>query len=142
MIVLDTNVVSQAMSSSPSQTVLTWLNEQESELLYLTTITLAEIGYGLRILPAGRRRNLLEERFSEFVARGFSQRILSFDEAAASFYAELMGHRKELGRPMSVPDAQIAAIARSKDFAVATRNIRDFAHCGLILIDPFLPSGG
>jgi hypothetical protein len=126
------------MKPSPSLTVLKWLNQQYSNSLFVSTITLGEIEYGLRILPAGKRRYELKERFEQFILQAFRQRILVFDEAAARSYGEVMGHRKELGRPMSVPDGQIAAIARSRGFAIATRNTSDFEECGVDLFNPFL----
>ena len=134
---LDTNVVSAVMAPVPASSVLRWLDRQEAASLFLSTITIAEIGYGIRVLPQGRRRKLLTERFAEFIARGFEHRVLAFDAAAAHEYAEIMGHRKELGRPMSVPDGQIAAIARAHRFSVATRNVRDFEECGLQIFNPF-----
>lgn len=137
MILLDTNVVSAVMAPAPPESVLAWLDAQPSAGLFLSTITIAEIGYGLRCLPAGRRRQTLEDRFRQFIALGFEQRILPFDLPAAQRYAELMGHRKEIGRPMSVPDGEIAAIALARSLAVATRNVADFEDCGLELIDPF-----
>ena len=76
-------------------------------------------------------------RFERFIESGFESRILEFDIAAARRYGEIMGHRRAIGLPMSVPDGQIAAIARVHRFAVATRNIRDFDNCGLSLINPF-----
>ncbi len=137
MIVLDTNVVSEFMTSPPAAPVLAWLNAQDSAVLYLTTVTIAEIAFGLRILPDGRRRRLLGERFEQFLAEAFQSRILSFDEPAARAYGDIRGARRAQGRPMSTLDGQIAAIARSRGCAVATRNIRDFEDCGLELIDPF-----
>ncbi len=137
MIILDTNVVSEFMTSPPASSVLNWLNAQNTTLLYLTTITIAEIGFGLRILPQGKRREMLAERFEQFVATAFEQRILSFDENAARIYGEVMGCMRGIGRPISSLDGQIAAIARSRNFAVATRNIKDFEECQLNLIDPF-----
>jgi hypothetical protein len=71
------------------------------------------------------------------IAAAFAGRILAFDEPAATHYGEVMGRRKELGRPLSVPDGQIAAIARLHGFAVATRNVRDFAGCGIEIVNPF-----
>lgn len=137
MILLDTNVVSEAMAPAASRAVLRWLNDQESETLYLSTVTIAEIGYGLEILPEGRRRRSLTDRFERFVATGFSHRVLSFDERAARLYGQLMGHRRKQGRPMSVLGGQIAAIARASRFAVATRNVRGFEACGVELVNPF-----
>jgi len=133
MILLDTN-----MRPAPSQAVLNWLNRQEPQTLYLSTITIGEIEYGLRILPDGKRRNALRQLFNRFVSQAFSQRILPFEEKAARLYGEIMGQRKELGRPMSIPDGQIAAIAVSQGIAaIATRNIRDFEECGIALINPY-----
>lgn len=137
MIVLDTNVVSEIMKPSPKRSVVDWLNGQETAALYLSTITLAEIGYGLHIMPDGKRRRSLEDRFEKFIADAFDQRILAFDLGAARAYGDVMGRRKTLGRPMSILDGQIASIARANHFAVATRNVDDFEECGLSLINPF-----
>ena len=137
MIILDTNVVSEFMTSPPASAVLDWLNAQETTSLFLTTITIAEIGFGLRIMPKGRRRDLLTERFEQFVTTAFEQRILSFDEDAARVYGEVLGYRREIGRPISSLDGQIAAIARTRGFSVATRNIKDFEDCQVDLINPF-----
>lgn len=137
MILLDTNVVSELMTPNPHQPVLDWLNSQPTEHLYLSTITIAEISYGLESLPGGKRRRNLEARFDLFIAKGFSQRIVPFDEGAAHFYGELMGRRRKIGRPMSILDGQIAAIARAKRFTLVTRNVRDFEECGLEIVNPF-----
>ncbi len=85
----------------------------------------------------GKRRALLDGRFKLFVASGFEQRVLSFDERSAYIYGEILAYRQSLGQPMSCFDGQIAAIARSKGFVVATRNIKDFQDCQLQLINPF-----
>jgi len=137
MIVLDTNVVSEFMTSPPARPVQEWLNAQDAASLHLTTISIAEISFGLRALPDGRRRQLLADRFEEFLAAAFESRVLPFDEDAARAYGEIRGHRREQGRPMSNFDGQIAAIAKTRGFAVATRNIKHFEDCGLELIDPF-----
>lgn len=137
MIIVDTNVISEVMRPHPAQSVLNWFNAQDSKQLYITTVTLAEIGYGLRILPEGQRKKLLQNRFEQFVTLAFENRVLDFTASAARSYAKLMGHRKEIGRPMNLPDGQIASIAYAYGFAVATRNIKDFEDCGLELINPF-----
>ena len=137
MILLDTNVISEIMRIAPNDSVLQWLNTSKSTHLYLSQITIAEITYGLRIMPDGRRRGAMKNRFEQFVDRGFSQRVLGFDMQAASCYGDIMGFRKELGRPVSVLDGQIAAIARARNFTVATRNVADFEDCGVELINPW-----
>ena len=139
MILLDTNVISEVMKVAPSANVLKWLNDQSSSAVHVSTVTVGEITYGLRILPDGRRRHQLQEKFEQFIALAFAQRILGYDEAAARLYGEIMGLRKELGRPMSVPDGQMAAIARCHGLSVATRNAGDFEDCGVDLLNPFDP---
>jgi toxin FitB len=137
MILIDTNVVSEMMKTSPALSVIAWLDRQETTQLFLTTITIAEISYGLNILPNGNRRILLEDAFNQTTLSAFKQRILAFDEPAAHLYGKIMGQRKESGRPLSIPDGQIAAIARAHGATIATRNIRDFVDCGIELINPF-----
>jgi toxin FitB len=140
VIIVDTNVVTEVMKASPAAAVVSWLNAQDSSVLFLTAITVGEIRYGLRTMPRGLRRQRLEEGFERVITEGFTGRILAFGEEAASHYGEVMGRRKELGRPLSVPDGQIAAIARVHGFAVATRNVRDFLDCGIEIVNPFEPT--
>ena len=137
MIVLDTNVVSEMMRLAPAPSVAAWLNDQDVSLLFLTAVTVGEIRYGMRVLPQGKRRRFLEEGFEKILARGFAGRILAFDEAAAHRYGEIMGRRKEIGRPLATLDGQIASIAWSNGCSVATRNVQDFMECGVEVINPF-----
>ncbi len=137
MILLDTNIVSAVMAPSPERSVIDWLNRQETATLYLSTVTLAEIGYGLWTIPHGKRRRALEAQFDKFIVEGFEHRILGFDTRAARLYGGVMGHRKALGRPLGILDGQIASIARANHFGVASRNVRDFEECGLDLFNPF-----
>jgi predicted nucleic acid-binding protein len=137
VILLDTNVISAVMAPVPNAAVVGWLDRRPTASLYLCAVTIAEIGYGLHALPEGRRRRSLEHRFARFVAEGFAGRILPFDERAAGLYGETMAVRRRAGRPMSILDGQIAAIARAHRFALATRNVRDFEATGLEVVDPF-----
>lgn len=137
MIVLDTNVVSEMMKAVPSPAVLSWMNGQDASRLFLTAVTVGEIRYGMRVLPEGKRRRSLEEGFERILAEGFAGRILAFDEAAAQRYGEVMGQRKEIGRPLAILDGQIASIAWSNGYAVATRNVQDFLECGVEVVNPF-----
>lgn len=137
MIILDTNIISEMMKTTPSKAVLNWVNKQEAIELFITTITIAEISYGLYALPRGNRRKSLEEIFHRAIMSAFKHRILSFEESSAHFYGKIMGHRKKIGRPLSVPDGQIAAITLSQGFSLATRNIRDFSDCDINLVNPF-----
>ena len=137
MILLDTNIVSEMMKVSPSEKVVIWLDSQEVSQLFISTVTIAEIAYGINALPEGVKRSSIEKAFFKTIENGFKHRVLPFGEAAAHAYGKLMGERKSLGRPMSILDGQIAAIALSEDAIVATRNTRDFLDCELELVNPF-----
>lgn len=137
MIIVDTNVISELMRASPAIKVIKWLDQQNITDLYITTITIAEISYGLNALPSGRRRQELENNFNKAIHHAFSHRILQFTESAALNYGKLMANRKKLGRPLSVLDGQIAAIAFTQNATLATRNIKDFSDCELDLANPF-----
>jgi predicted nucleic acid-binding protein len=137
MLILDTNVVSELMRPHPAQSVMQWLERQSSARLTLTAVTVAEIFYGLDLLPEGRRRHDLAGRFQAFLTRGFGNRVLPFDRGAAEAYARLRGGRKRAGRAIDGFDAMIAAIAQVHGAAIVTRNMPDFAGCGVPVIDPW-----
>lgn len=125
------------MKPNPNANVLDWIDRQEVLKLFISTITLAEISYGLSVLPTGKRRKSLELAFNKAILEAFASRILSFEESAAYQYGKIMGHRKKLGKPLGIPDGQIAAIAAVNNAVLATRNTRDFLQCGIKLINPF-----
>ena len=138
MIVLDTNVLSEPLRPTPSARVLEWLRSQPNAALFTTTITEAELLYGIAISPHGKRRRVLESGVAKIFAERMIGRILPFDSAAARDYADLVATRRRAGRPISEADARIAAIARSRGAELATRNVADFAGCGLEVINPWL----
>ncbi|HJU16724.1 MAG TPA: type II toxin-antitoxin system VapC family toxin [Stellaceae bacterium] len=137
MIILDTNVISEVMRSSPNPVVLGWLRDRVFAELATTTITIAEIRYGLARLPFGRRRRDLEMRLDNFMARGFSGRLFDFDAAAADAYGDIVVARERIGRRLEGFDGLIAAIAKSRGLAVATRDTGDFENCGVPVISPW-----
>lgn len=137
MIVIDTNIISETMRPKPNRKVIAWLNQQHSLDLFVSSISIAEISYGLYVLPDGKRKQQLHIRFEQFINNAFQFRLLTFDEPAARMYGRVMGEAKRTGHPMSIADGQIAAIALANDFAVATRNIKDFNYCGVRLVNPF-----
>ena len=124
------------MRVAPEPAVLHWLNASDASELYLATITIAEISYGLQMLPEGQRRQTISARFEQFIEQGFTHRVLAFDTASAFLYGEIMARRKRLGRPLSIPDGQIASIAKAHSMMVATRNTADLEEMGIELINP------
>lgn len=137
MIVLDTNVLSEVMRVSPAPRVSEWLRKQPPPLIFTTTITQAEMLYGIEVLEPGQRRSNLELAARRMFADVFDGRVLTFDGAAAVEYASIAAARKRAGRPISQMDAEIAAIARSQGMSLATRNVDDFDGCGIDVIDPW-----
>lgn len=137
MILLDTNILSELMKLAPNRSVIEWLDEQFSTDLFICAITRAEIELGISLLPEGRRKINLSVAVKE-VFGWFSDRCLPFNEAAAIKYANLVKIRTEIGRPISVEDAQIAAIALVHDLTLATRNTSDFENIAeLRVINPW-----
>lgn len=136
MIVLDTNVVSEAMRPRPDARVIDWLDAHTS-LVMISSVTVAEILFGIRLLPEGRRRADLQTAFELFTSQGVRNRVLEFDHAAAESYSWIAAGRQRSGRRMEAFDAMIAAIARSRGADVATRDVADFADCGLRIINPW-----
>jgi len=139
MVILDTNVISETMRPVPSSQVLTWWSRQPGSELYVTTINVAEVLYGVETLPHGKRRAALLAGAERMFGKIFASRILPFDEAAAHAFAEIAAARRAQGRPIAEMDAQIAAIARAHGAALATRNVEDFEGCGVTLINPWQP---
>ena len=137
MIVLDTNVISELMRMAPDPRVLAWLVRQPMAGLFTTTLTQAEIFYGLRLLPEGRRREDLMAAARPIFEIEMAGRILSFDSDAARVYPEVAAHRRQMGQPIAQIDGQIAAITRSRGAQLASRNVRDFIACGITVIDPW-----
>ncbi len=138
MIVLDTNVLSEIMRppAKRSTVVFGWLSAQPGEDLFTTALTTAELLAGVAVLPEGRRKKELGQGVARMAAL-FDSRILPFDYPAAAHYAELRAARRRTGRPVGDFDTMIAAIARANRMAVATRNVEDFADCGVDLINPW-----
>lgn len=137
MIILDTNVLSELMRASPSETVVHWVAAQPASGFYITSITQAEILHGILLLPSGKRRAALQAAAESMFAAEFDGRILAFDSAASHPYASIAAERRQAGRPISQFDAQIAAIARSSRATLATRNVGDFEGCGVKIVDPW-----
>lgn len=137
MIVLDTIVVSELMRAAPDAAVVKWMQRRSGDGLYTTTVTVAEIRYGIARLPEGRRRESLHQAANEIFA-AFPRQVLTFDLAAANSYADVIVVRASLGNPIDGFDAQIAAICRSQVATLATRDTKDFADTGIAVANPWL----
>jgi toxin FitB len=124
MIVLDTNVISEVIGTPASSRVL-------------TSVTQAELFYGVELLAEGKRRSFLSNAIEKLFSEDFAERILPFDDQAARLYGKILTGRQSIGRPMSQLDCMIAAIVRSQNAVLATRNTKDFEHCGVNLINPW-----
>lgn len=136
MIVLDTNVVSEAMKPEPHPAVRTWLNDQATETLYLSSVTVAELLFGIRALPVGKRKDMLAQTLDGLM-RLFRDRVLPFDVDAARCYADLAVTARIAGRGFPTPDGYIAAIAASRGFIVASRDTAPYEATSVTVINPW-----
>ena len=137
MIVLDTNVVSEPLKLAPAPAVLRWLDAQEPQTLYITSVVWAELMAGVAALPQGRRRTALAKALTEQVLDLFGSRVLPFDTRAAEAFAKNHASAQAQGNSIGFADCAIASIASAQGFALATRNTRDFKGVDIVLIDPW-----
>lgn len=135
MIILDTNVLSDLMRGGSPET-LRWLDTVPRSALHTTAVNRAEIRLGIARLPDGRRKASLADRADAVFAQ-VEDHVWPFDSAAADRFASVVADRQIAGRPISVADAQIAAIASVRRASLATRNVDDFVACGIVVVDPF-----
>ena len=139
MILIDTNVVSEPWKPAPDPRVLAWIDSQAVETLYLSAVTVAELRYGIALVPAGRRRDTLDRGLEQDVLPLFDGRVLPFDLSASRAYADLMARAKEAGRAIGMADGCIAATALAHRLTVATRDAAPFQAAGVNVIDPWQP---
>jgi predicted nucleic acid-binding protein len=142
VIILDTNVISELTRLVPDSGVITWLDSLPAEEAAITAITAAELRYGVSRMPDGRRKTELSEAVHALINADFRNRIEPFDVLAADQYADVVTVRERAGQPISISDAQIAAICRVLNATLATRNTSDFKGAGVNLIDPWKAAEG
>jgi predicted nucleic acid-binding protein len=136
MILLDTNVISEAMKPEPAPRVRAWLDAQAAETLFLSAVTIAELSFGIAALPKGRRKDNLNAALDGLLGL-FAGRILPFDTAAAQHYGALAARARAAGKGFPTPDGYIAAIAAAQGFTVASRDASAFSAAGLGVINPW-----
>ena len=139
MIVLDTNVLSELMRPKPNPAVLAWMDAQPDQDLWLCSVVVSELLFGLARSPQGARRAQLTQAFEAMLVEDFFGRVLAFDLPAAVVYADLVSAREQLGQPLPMADAQIAATCLAHGARLATRNVRDFDALGLSWVNPWTP---
>jgi predicted nucleic acid-binding protein len=137
MILLDTNVISEPQRREPNARILEWIDAQALETLYLSVVTVAELRAGIALLPAEKRRDNLHDNLEKRLLPMFANRVLSFDMACTTAYAELLAKSRAAGLALETADAFIAAVALANGFAVATRDTRPFEIAGVDVINPW-----
>jgi toxin FitB len=137
LIVLDTNVVSELMRKVPAPGVVRWVDAFNPADVFMTAVTAAELMYGVARLPEGRRKQDLSVKVGVLLAEDFADQVLAFDGLAAVHYADIVTLRERAGQPISMADAQTAAICRQWAADVATRNVADFINTGIRVVNPW-----
>ena len=137
MIILDTNVVSELMRSDADAQVMAWVDRHPGDQVFITAVTAAELLYGVTRLPDGRRKQVLVTKVRDLIVEDFDDQVLPFSSDSAHHYAEIIASRERSGKPISMADAQIAAICRQYDLALGTRNTKDFADTGIRVLNPW-----
>jgi len=137
MVLLDTNVISEIMLPAPDSRVLRWLDEQPFQSIWITTINLYEIRFGLLSMPAGRKQATLEARLERWFAEVVQHRIANFDQAAARQAAALAASRKLRGRPGEQRDTMIGGIVLASHATLATRNTKHFEDIAKSVVNPW-----
>ncbi len=137
MILIDTNVISELWKAEPNPDVLAWMDAQAVETLYLSAVTVAELRFGVAVMPEGQRRSIYQERLEKEVLPAFTGRVLPFDLAASRAYADLMAGARLTGKAIGKADGYIAATASACGLMVATRDISPFEAAGLKLVNPW-----
>ena len=137
MLVLDTNVLSALMQADPELNVIRWLDQQPTESVWTTTVTVFEVRYGIEILPSSKRRKKLEDLFERVLLKGLEHRILSFDATAAQYASVIAAKRQKTGRVVDFRDTLIAGIAVARGAKIVTRNSRHFDDLDIEVINPW-----
>ena len=137
VIILDTNVLSALMRTTPDPPVVAWLDRQPFESIWITSITVFEAHLGLRLLPRGARQRALDATFARLLEEEIEGRVLDFDRAAATEAASLAATRQKAGRPVDLRDTQIAGISLARHATLATRNVRHFAGSSVPIVNPW-----
>lgn len=140
MIILDTNLISEPLRPDPEPRVVAWIDAQPPETLYLTAISAAELRAGVALLPAGKRRSILQDSLEQTILPLFTGRVLPFDLDCTSAYARLLAKTRKTGQAIATADAFIAAIAQTHGFAIATRDVAPFQNAGLTVVNPWDPA--
>ena len=137
MVIFDTNVLSELTRLNPSPKVLAWVDQLDESEVHVAAISKAEVKFGLEMMPEGKRRFDLERTYERLFTTLLFRRVLPFDDQCTAYFARLAASAEKRGRGMSTADLQIAATAVCYSATVATRNVKDFDHEGLLVIDPW-----
>ena len=134
---LDTNIISELVRPSPNENLLSWLSEQDEGSIYLSVITIAEIMRGVAKLDNGKKKDTLFKWIKNEIPKKFLGRILDFDQESAFLWGKWQGEGDRTGKPNSIMDTQIAAIAAKFELILVTRNIKDFSSIPIECFNPF-----
>jgi predicted nucleic acid-binding protein len=136
---LDTNVISEWVKPQPDRNVVSWLAEIDEDRVFISVISFAEIRHGIELMPLSRRRERLAQWLVEELPLRFEDRVLAVDRAVADSWGVVMARSQKAGLALGAMDAFVAATAETHGLTLVTRNIKDFGHTGISVVDPWQP---
>jgi len=142
---LDTNVLSELRRPKPERNVLAFIDAQPMETLYISTVTFAEIRFGIERLDDAGRRAELTNWLDHRVRPMFQQRVLEINEDVMLKWRLLVEEGRKSGHTFSQPDLIIAATALSHGLTIVSRDIRDYQRARALVLNPWIdppPAGG
>ena len=134
---LDTCVISELVAKQPDPGVVQWVDAVDEERLYLSVISIGEISKGIYKLPDSRRKDVLTRWLEDDLLIRFRVRLLLIDTQTMLHWGELTANLEKQGKRMPAMDSLVAAIALQAALILVTRNVDDFAHSGVDLINPW-----
>lgn len=135
---LDTNVLSELRRPRPERKVLAFVAAQSLELLYISVVTLAEIRFGIELLPDAARRSELNQWLAHKVRPMFEQRIIAITEDIMFKWRLLVEEGRKVGHTFSQPDLIIAATAQHHGLTIVSRDTGEYVKARVAVFNPWV----
>lgn len=134
---LDTCVLSELVKPQPNSGLTTWLSKQNTNTLFISSLTIGELKKGIEKLAEGQRKSFLDAWLSTRVMQNFEGRVLSLDAEIALSWGKHQAEMEATGKPLPLMDSWIASTAKTHSLTLVTRNMKDMQLGGVKLLNPW-----